>query len=60
MYSLVLPNNHVQFKTAYDPSEPIAAFYSQIKDAINYADAGNNAYTTNQVISNAYPLLLSQ
>jgi hypothetical protein len=49
--------NDTRFKTAYDPSEPIETLYSQLEDAMDYADAGDNAYTANQVVSNAYTLV---
>jgi hypothetical protein len=48
-----LAENDARFKTAYDPSEPIETLYSQLEDAMDYADAGDNAYTANQVVSNA-------
>jgi hypothetical protein len=54
-----LAENDTRFKTAYDPSEPIETLYSQLEDAMDYADAGDNAYTANQVVSNAYTLVFN-
>jgi hypothetical protein len=52
-----LAENDIRFKAAYDHSKPIETLYSQIEDAMDYAGAGNNAYTANQVVSNAYTLI---
>jgi hypothetical protein len=54
-----LAENDTRFKTAYDPFEPIETLYSQLEDAMDYADAGDNAYTANQVVSNAYTLVFN-
>ncbi len=54
-----LAENDTRFKTAYDPSEPIETLYSQLEDAMDYANAGDNAYTANQIVSNAYTLVFN-
>jgi hypothetical protein len=54
-----LAENDLRFKAAYDPAEPIETLYSQLEDAMDYADAGANAYTPNQVVSNAYTLVFN-
>ncbi len=54
-----LAENDIRFKTVYDPSEPIEPHYAQLEDSMDYADAGDNAYTTNQVVSNAYTLVFN-
>jgi hypothetical protein len=51
-----LAHNDLHFKTQYNPAKPIGTLFSQIKEAMDYAGAGSNAYTANQIISNAYNL----
>jgi hypothetical protein len=51
--------NDTQFKAAYNPSQLIKTLYSQSEDAMDYADANNNAYTSKQVVSNAYTLVFN-
>ena len=62
-YGNITPNdlasNDAIFRKAYDPNQPIETFYSQIEDAMDYADAGRSAYTAAQVVTNAYSLIFS-
>jgi hypothetical protein len=52
-----LETNNQQFRTAYDPAQPIELLYKQIEDAMLYADAGHQAYTAIQIVNNAYNLV---
>jgi hypothetical protein len=54
-----LADNNVHFKTPYDPVEPIETLFLQVEDTMDYANASSNAYTTNQVVSNAYNLIFN-
>ena len=60
-YGNITPNdlshNDTVFRKPYDPNQPIETFYSQIEDAMDYADAGRSAYTAAQVVTNAYSLI---
>jgi hypothetical protein len=60
-YGNILPNdiaaNDASFRAPYDPSQTIETLYSQIEDAMDYADAGGSAYTASQVVTNAYNLI---
>jgi hypothetical protein len=51
--------NDGKFRTAYDPAQTIEALFSQLEDAMDYADAGSNPYSTAQVVTNAYSLMFS-
>jgi hypothetical protein len=52
-------HNDTIFRKPYDPTQPIETFYSQIEDAMDYADAGKSAYTAAQVVTNAYLLIFT-
>jgi hypothetical protein len=54
-----LGNNDEKFKTACDPAQPIEALFSQIEDAMDFADAGGSPYTAQQVVTNAYSLVFN-
>jgi hypothetical protein len=54
-----LASNDMVFHTSYDPNQPIETFYSQIEDAMDYADAGRSAYTASQAVTNAYSLIFN-
>jgi hypothetical protein len=51
--------NDIKFRTAYEPAQPIEALFSQLKDAMDYADAGGNPYNAAQVVTNAYSIMFS-
>jgi hypothetical protein len=63
MYGNITPtdiaHNGSKIKTAYEPAKPIEALFSQLEDAMDYADAGCNPYTAAQVVANAYSIMLS-
>ena len=52
-----LDANVTRFKRPFDPAQPFKTLIQQIEDAQEYADAGGNAYTTPQIIANAYALM---
>jgi hypothetical protein len=54
-----LAHNDIKFRTAYEPAQPIEALFSQLEDAMDYADAGDNPYTAAQVVTNAYLIMFS-
>jgi hypothetical protein len=54
-----LAHNDTVFRKPYDSTQPIEAFYSQIEDVMDYADAGKSAYTAAQVVTNAYSLIFT-
>jgi hypothetical protein len=54
-----LAQNDIKFRTAYEPAQPIEALFSQLEDAMDYADAGGNPYTAAQVVTNAYSIMFS-
>ena len=54
-----LAKNDAMFRQAVDPNRPIETFYSQIEDAMDFADAGRIAYTAAQVVTNAYSLIFN-
>jgi hypothetical protein len=49
--------NDEKFKRAYDPAQPFEMLVQQIEDAQEYADAGGNAYSSTQIVTNAYSLI---
>jgi hypothetical protein len=51
--------NDRKFRTAYDPAQPIEQLFSQIEDAMDFADAGRSPYTAAQVVTNAYSLIFN-
>lgn len=52
-----LEANEHRMKAPFDPNEPIEALYSQIEEAIDFADAASTPYTPNQVLTTAYNLV---
>jgi hypothetical protein len=54
-----LASNDIKFRTAYEPAQPIEALFSQLEDAMDYADAGGNPYTAAQVVTNAYSIMFN-
>ena len=50
IYHNDLAENDARFKAPYNIEEPIETLIEQINDAIDYADAGNQAYTPRQII----------
>jgi hypothetical protein len=54
---MAMQENDRQFPTAYNPAKPFEMLVQQIKDAQDSAAAGNQAYTAQQIVSNAYSLI---
>ena len=52
-----LDANDTRFRAAYDPSQPFETFVQQLEDAQDYADAGGNPYTAEQILANAYSIM---
>jgi hypothetical protein len=44
-------------KTPYDPSMPLETLIIQIDDAIDYADAGGDPFTTVTIVNTAYAVI---
>jgi hypothetical protein len=59
MTPMALQDNDIRFRQAYNPAEPFELLIQQIEDAMSFAAAGNQAYTAEQVVSNAYYLIHS-
>ena len=51
--------NDTRFRSSYDPAQPFETFIQQIEDAQDYADAGGQAYTPEQIVSNAYTIMFN-
>jgi hypothetical protein len=54
-----LAHNDQKFRAAYEPAQPMEALFSQIKDAMDFADAGNSPYIAAQVVTNAYAIMFN-
>jgi hypothetical protein len=54
-----LKQNDVRFNSPWDPSTPFESLIDQIKTAVEYADAGNQAYTPAQVVNTAFTLVFN-
>jgi hypothetical protein len=52
-----LQANDASFKTAYDPNLPIETLFDRVKDAVDFAAAGNTPYSPAQVVATAYQLI---
>jgi len=52
-----LQANDTHMKAGYDVNLPIETLFRQIENAIDYASAGNNAYTPTQVLTIAYQVI---
>lgn len=52
-----LSDNDLRMKAPYDPSTPIEHLFAQVDDSIDYADAGNSAFTDIQILTTAYLLV---
>ena len=63
MYAEIKPSNieenEKRMKTAYDVDLPIENFFDQIKDAIDFASAGNSPFTPVQVVNTAFNIISS-
>lgn len=44
---------------AYELAQPIKALFSQLEDAMDFANAGGNPYTAAQVVTNTYSNMFS-
>ena len=53
-----LEDNDERMRTAYDATEPIETLYNQIENAVDIAEAGKQPYTTPQILTRAYNLIL--
>ena len=53
-----LEDNDMRMRTPYDATEPIEALYNQIEQAVDIAEAGQQPYTTPQILTRAYNLIL--
>lgn len=56
--SLDLELNEKKMTKAYNEDLPFGSFIKHIEDAVEYADAGRNAYTNQQILTKAYNVLL--
>ena len=54
---MALQDNDNRFRQAYNPAEPFEMLVQQIEDAQAFAAAGGQAYTAEQVVSNAYYII---
>jgi hypothetical protein len=54
---MAMQENDRQFRSAYNPAEPFEMLVQQIEMAQSFAAAGNQAYTAQQIVSNAYSLI---
>jgi hypothetical protein len=54
---MAVQDNDHHFCNAYNPAEPFEILVQQIQTAQAFAVASNQAYTAQQIISNAYSLI---
>jgi hypothetical protein len=54
-----LKENDQRFNTLWDPNTPFKSLIDQIETAVDYADAGNQAYTPVQVVNTAFTLIFN-
>jgi hypothetical protein len=54
-----LEANDKRFKQAYDPNMPFETLIQQVDDAVEYAAHGENPYSQNQIITNAYNIIFN-
>ena len=54
-----LANNNEQIKTAWDPNTPFEMLIDQIENCQDLADAGNQPFTTEQILNTAYMLVFN-
>ena len=63
MYGNITPpelkENDQRFNTPWDPNTPFESLIDQIETAVEYADAGNQAYTPVQVVNTAFTLIFN-
>ena len=53
-----IQKNDQAMKIPYDPNLPIESLFEQIDAAVEFAAAGSNPYTTLQIVSTAYQLVV--
>ena len=44
-------------KSKYDPAQPITSWFKKLEDGMEFADAGNVPFTTEQIVNMAYVLI---
>jgi hypothetical protein len=54
---MAMQENDRHFRNAYNRAEPFEMLVQQIEDAQTFAAAGNQAYTPQQIVSNASSLI---
>ena len=54
-----LENITTRIKTPWQPTSPITTLFKQIKDALNFATAGNQSISNAQAINTAYLLIFA-
>ena len=52
-----LQNNMADFSKKWDPNQPFEVLIDQIEEAVDFADAGGQPYTAQQIINNAYTIV---
>ena len=62
-YGLITPvdlkRNNDQLNEQWDPNTPFEHLIDQIEEAVEYADAGNQAYTNDQILNAAYTIVFN-
>jgi hypothetical protein len=53
-----IEDNNAKMRAPFDPTQPIKLLFYQIETAVEFADAGNRPYNPDQVVSQAYLLIL--
>jgi hypothetical protein len=54
-----LKDNDTRFNAPWDPNTPFESLIDQIETAVEYADAGNQAYTPEQIVNTAFTLVFN-
>jgi hypothetical protein len=54
---MAMQDNDTKFRQTYNPADPFEILIQQIEDAQSFAAAGGQAYTAEQIVSNAYYLI---
>jgi hypothetical protein len=53
---MAMQDDDTKFRQAYNPADPFELLIQQIEDAQSFAAVGGQAYTAEQIVSNAYTI----
>ena len=58
--SVDLDHNVMTMKSKYDPAQPITSMYKKLEDGMEFAEAGNVPFTSEQIVNMAYVLIFQK